>query len=201
MVKFRNIILLVAMAAGAAMAQAPQNSDWSMMAGTNGMSNKVVIGTNGIVTSSAGAAFTLGFGHQIAEAGETKVWLELPWTMVARSTAAVGAGIRASTNFVSYFMPGVRFQYAVSPRVSVYGVGGAGFASATSTYFLVNTSAESKENSTFTLGGNVGGGVDFRVTRLLSIRAEARDYITKKNYAGVEGSNHPLIQVGVAFHF
>ena len=46
-----------------------------------------------------------------------------------------------------------------------------------------------------------GGGIDFRLTRLLSIRCEGRDYVTRSNAGGFSGAHHAALDVGVGFHF
>jgi hypothetical protein len=48
---------------------------------------------------------------------------------------------------------------------------------------------------------DAGGGLDFRLTRLLSLRGEGRDFVTGKNLGGVTGRNHPIYEFGLAFHF
>ena len=47
-----------------------------------------------------------------------------------------------------------------------------------------------------------GGGLDFRLTRLMSLRAEARDFVVSgKHLGGQDGYNHPIFGFGVGFHF
>ena len=46
-----------------------------------------------------------------------------------------------------------------------------------------------------------GGGIDLRLTRLLSLRGDARDFVTKADLGGVTGRNHGIFQAGFAFHF
>jgi len=46
-----------------------------------------------------------------------------------------------------------------------------------------------------------GGGVDFRLTRLLSLRFDLSDFVTRAGAAGVAGRNQPMFGFGVAFHF
>ena len=46
-----------------------------------------------------------------------------------------------------------------------------------------------------------GGGLDFRLTRLVSLRAEARDFVTGRGLGGVEGRNHPIFSFGLGIHW
>jgi hypothetical protein len=46
-----------------------------------------------------------------------------------------------------------------------------------------------------------GGGLDFRLTRLLSLRAEGRDFVTRAGLGGESGRNHPFFTVGLGLHF
>ena len=46
-----------------------------------------------------------------------------------------------------------------------------------------------------------GGGVDFRMTRLISLRGEVRDYVTASRLGGVSGNNHVFALMGMGFHF
>ena len=46
-----------------------------------------------------------------------------------------------------------------------------------------------------------GGGLDLRLTRLMSLRAEARDFVTGRGLGGVEGRHHPIFGFGLGFHW
>ena len=46
-----------------------------------------------------------------------------------------------------------------------------------------------------------GGGLDFRLTRLLSLRFEGRDFVTRAGLGGERGRTHPFFAVGIGFHF
>ena len=50
-------------------------------------------------------------------------------------------------------------------------------------------------------GVRVRRGGDFRLTRLLSLRGDARDFVTREGLGGVTGRNHSTFQAGIAFHF
>ena len=48
---------------------------------------------------------------------------------------------------------------------------------------------------------SIAGGIDMRLSRRLSLRAEARDFVSGANLGGVSGHNHPVFLAGLAFHF
>jgi hypothetical protein len=46
-----------------------------------------------------------------------------------------------------------------------------------------------------------GGGLDFRVTRLISLRGEVRDFVSRKGIGLTDGRNHPVFGFGMGFHW
>jgi hypothetical protein len=46
-----------------------------------------------------------------------------------------------------------------------------------------------------------GGGLDFRLTRLVSLRFDIRDFVTRARLGGSNGHHHGIFGFGVAFHF
>ena len=46
-----------------------------------------------------------------------------------------------------------------------------------------------------------GGGLDFRLTRLLSLRGDFRDFVTRAGLGNSTGRNRWMFLVGIAFHF
>ncbi len=45
-----------------------------------------------------------------------------------------------------------------------------------------------------------GDGLDFRLLRWFSVRAEIRDLVTGNQLGGTAGRQHPLPTFGIAFH-
>ena len=47
-----------------------------------------------------------------------------------------------------------------------------------------------------------GGGLDIRLTRLLSLRGEGRDlFLSQGGLSSSGGRNHPIVSFGFALHF
>jgi hypothetical protein len=43
--------------------------------------------------------------------------------------------------------------------------------------------------------------MDFRLTRLLSVRGDIRDFVTGRGLGGLNGRNHTIFGFGMAVHF
>jgi len=44
------------------------------------------------------------------------------------------------------------------------------------------------------------GGVDIRLKRSFSLRAEFRDFVTGRGLSGADGRHHPIAGIGIALH-
>jgi len=101
-----------------------------------------------------------------------------------------------------YFTPGVRYNLTVHNRVALYGMGGAGIAAFHQDYSYVG-----KGIVTVTTGWSTsfavafGGGLDFRCTRLISLRGELRDFVSRKGLGLTDGRTHPVFGFGMGFHW
>ncbi len=96
--------------------------------------------------------------------------------------------------------PGLRYQFNLTPRLSVYFGGGFGFAAARQRIGVPNGQQILTTQKTYwSQAGNYGGGVDFRLIDPWSLRAEARDFRARKG-AKVPGRNAGVL-VGFAFRF
>lgn len=89
----------------------------------------------------------------------------------------------------------------VSSRLSIYAVSGGGAGSFQS--LVVTGGANPSVSTDSTVHGVFvfGGGADFRLSKGLSLRVEARDLVTGKELDGATGRHHWLPTLGVAFHF
>jgi hypothetical protein len=90
--------------------------------------------------------------------------------------------------------PGVRFKFATHSRFSFYTAMGFGFVS-----FGSNALHARSLSGAMT----AAGAVDFRLGRLVSIRSEAREYLTAPQPPGalLPGRDHVTIGIGVGLHF
>jgi hypothetical protein len=177
-----------------------QNNEVSFYSGVMRHSSVVRPDSTKIEHRSAGM---FHIANQCATGSFGRLSLEFPimWAdgRYQSSTRAL-LGRKANTTFLT---PGLRLQHNLSARTTVYAAAGLGIvvtnervdiqrpnftATATGTAYRVG------------LAGNIGGGIDLRLTRLLSIRFETRDFITKRNSTLFRRHNiTPL--VGIALHF
>ena len=99
------------------------------------------------------------------------------------------------------FVPGVRVMVPLQSRLSVFGAVGGGFGGFSNATLTSDNPPDLKTRDTThgVLGG--GGGLDFRLSRYVSIRVDVRDYVTGRGLGGVPGRNHLLPMMGIAFHF
>ncbi len=179
-----------------------QNSDITFLLGPPIGSVEVDTGANGTVSASGQIHLQIGFGHTIHSETVGDLWLETNYIFVLGGDTNVGNGVRASGTAGSLITPGLRFQIPASSRLSLYVAAGGGIGNfvvseaSTAPYFFAKT------HNTIHGAFDFGGGVDFRLSRLVSLRADARDYVlTGRNLAGSSGHHHAFLGFGFALHF
>jgi hypothetical protein len=186
-------------------AQGWQNTDIVWMFGGLTSSSSVVQGTNSVLSGSAGVATQTNFGYQVASTKAGNLWIEVPVTFTWLGVGTItGTTIASIDRDAFYFTPGVRLKTPSLGRVSFYGAAGGGTGSLSKT-----TSSISGANGSVVVNSNVkvvgvfdfAGGIDLRLSRMLSLRAEARDFVSAAHLGGVAGHNHPVYLVGFAFHY
>jgi hypothetical protein len=160
-----------------------QNSDFAVL-----YSAKILVGGQVLPSGRTDAAVSittssqLNYAREILDARAGGLYLEFP---LLEGTNGFG-------NLDIAFTPGVRFKLSTQSRVSPYVALGAGVFSAGGTTFSSRTTSATVD---------FGAGFDVRFTRLLGMRTELRDYITRSHMAGFEGHNRPVFSIGLAFHF
>jgi hypothetical protein len=186
------------MAVAASMAPA-QNSDLGLLLGGSLRVNGRV--APGVVTSNVSAAGQINYAIQLREAGAGQLFIELPLIIAAGVEGRIsGSTIEGSARNTIFFTPGVRWKFTPASRVSFYVAAGGGLASFGENFGLVQPGLVSGSIGRVTTGAlGFGGGIDIRLTRLVSLRAEGRDLITRGNIDG--SANHTLLMVGAALHF
>jgi len=185
-------------------AQGSQNTEMSGMVGGVNSSDSVVQGTNYVISGSTGFAWQLDFAYQLISTKAGNLWLETPFTYSWQATGSItGATITGFSRDVTYITPGVRLKSPTFGRVSFYGALGGGYAgfwkidgvvSGPTGTVAANTSFHPRAVFDF------AGGIDLRLSRLLSLRAEGRDFVSEANLGGVTGHNHPVFLIGIVFH-
>ena len=175
-----------------------QKIDLSVLAGAAGPTANVS-GPFVSVSGGVSPAVQVNFAWRIAETGSGELYLELPVSRVTRVSAAFDFG-QICVRTGSYFaVPGVRYRVFARSRVSPYLAAGFGmgwFDSADITW-------RHEPGVTVTSGvkpvAGFGGGLDFRVSRLVAVRAEIRDYVACGS--GVAHHHQPAYSAGVGIRF
>jgi len=174
-----NAVRLVLALTITAMFTSAQNSDVSLLLGTsqskipNDVSAPQLGGfTRRVVTLQA------VYARQLYENGKHRLYFEIPF-------------VTSGAVFVS---PGIRYQFNLTNRLGIYAVAGAGVAA-----------QQRFDGSDFGWRANFaydfGGGLDFRLTRLISLRGELRKFRTTPQPTFGFGEAYPAAQAGFAFHF
>jgi opacity protein-like surface antigen len=192
-----RLILSSFLFAGAALAQ---NSDLALLGGAAGPISGTV--ANGVVSGSVGFGFQIDYAAQLHETKAGQLYLELPLVIAAQINGTVSNGVSSEIKDSIFFTPGVRWRFTPQKRVSFYAAAGAGIGSfGTTSSFVGNGIVSSGTNRITTGAFGFGLGIDFRLTRLLSLRAEGRDFITRSGLGGADGRNHSFFMAGIGFHF
>jgi len=194
-------VLLLSITATAALAQV-QNMDFSFLFG-GATSNESVALTSGgpVISGSAGFTTLLAYGYQVVSAKAGSLYLEVPQTFVFYSQGTVqGSTVSSIDRDNTYFTPGVRFKIPTGTRVSFYGAAGVGIAIFGEKDTVVDGQVIATNASVVHFAGDVGGGIDLRISRWFSLKAEVRDFISARGYGGTTGHNHPVFIAGFAFH-
>jgi hypothetical protein len=183
-----------------------QNSDLGLLGGISGPRGQTTVaGQTSTVSGSVTPSFQINYAWQVRQRA-VDLYVELPLVIPVRVSGTVvsgpgGATVASNSGPDLFFTPGLRLKFSPESRVSFYGAAGFGIASFAGAQIVASPStvvAGGRRNSP-ALG--FGGGLDLRLTRLLSLRGDVRDFVTEAGLGDVSGRNHGIFQVGIAFHF
>jgi hypothetical protein len=177
-----------------------QNSDLGLLLGISVVSGHVDLGTR--VSGLVGAHGQINYAAQLREYSAGKLYLELPLLIGGHANGSVSNVVYGSAGGVISLTPGIRFNVAPHSRVSLYAAIGVGPAVFGDDKSLVGAGFV-RTNTSWTVAAalDFGGGLDFRLTRLVSLRVEARDFVTGRGLGGVRGRNHPIYSFGLGLHW
>jgi hypothetical protein len=197
---FLTQFLVSALLSSAAWAQGLQNNDMSLSAGPAWSQSRMIGGTNVTLADSLGFSFQVDYGYQIARASAASLWIDL--SFVSAYPGAVKANVpSAGSNLFSPVTLGLRFMVPVNSRLSFYAVSGGGGGVFRSPVVTGGANTLLITRSSIHGAFVFGGGADVRLSRLFSLRAEVRDFVSGKELGGAAGRHHVLPLFGVAFHF
>jgi hypothetical protein len=195
-------VTLLMLAAGCA--ASAQNSDFGLLAGVMSSPRETIGASPGSATNGDSGAGEFNYAYQVKGWRAGDLYVEIPFILAGRDEEWAGNGSSSmQTRVVGAVLPGVRFKLPLGGRASLYAAGGGGFG-----FYGENAlsgspgSASNTGHTTVTAAFDFGGGLDFRLTRLLSLRGEVRDLILSNSGLSSTGGHHnPIIVFGFAFHF
>ena len=196
----KTVLMLMLLLAGSVRAQ---NSDLGLLLGISGPTSNVDVGAGTRISGSVGAHGQINYAAQLRETSAGRLYLELPLLFGGHASGTVAGTVTGESGGMVFFTPGVRFNVAPHSRVSFYGAVGLGPVMFQENNSVIgNGSIISYVRWTIAGAVDFGGGLDFRLTRLMSLRAEARDFVVSgRHLGGQNGYNHPIFGFGVGFHF
>lgn len=194
---YYRVIFGMFLAAAAALAQGIRNSDVTFMLGAARTPAYVVAGASISVAQFTGFTEQFVYGYQFWQAAGGSVWLDIPITFGFPGTPTTSVP-SSSSNSSMTIAPGLRFMAPFSERLSGYAVAGGGIGR-----YNYSPVLESRLGFRTTTHGlfDIGAGLDFRLTRRISIRGEIRDFVTGRGLSGIPGRNHIVIPFGVTLHY
>jgi len=182
-----------------ARAQGVQNSDIFWLFGATSAAAQNV-GSVAIQSGGSSIALAYGYGYQIVRQSAASLWVE--FAPAFGGSNAIAASIPGVVDLSwSVFPLGVRFMIPLASRVSVYAAVGGGIGDFHLPRVVPGTNPSIGSTATWHGVFDFGGGVDLRLNRRFSLRAEIRDYVTGAGLSGVAGRNRLLPSGGVALHF
>jgi opacity protein-like surface antigen len=193
LMKTANLVLMIGVAGGCAMAQ---NTDVGILVGASQTKISYDIIDNGtprkFTFTQRAFYLQVNYARQFYESAKGRLYLDLP----------------VSTGDAIFFTPGVRYHRNLTSRVVIYAAAGAGVAVRRNAvrYTVDSTGRGLYQNAAWITSPayNLGAGVDFRLTRLLSLRGELRRFRTTSVTPAVPnfyGRTFPTAQFGFALHF
>jgi opacity protein-like surface antigen len=185
--------LLTFLLAGVA---AAQNSDLAFLLGATGPYSVTRMG--GDVSKSFGVGFQANYAAQLHETPAGQLYLELPLMFAVEFKDTLTSYLVANSTGSIFFTPGARWRFTPQKRMSFYAAGGIGVGSFE--IERIPAPADASKRTT-TLAFGFGGGIDFRLTRLLSLRAEGRDFVTPLGIGTSREHSHAFFMAGIGFHF
>lgn len=194
------LLRILVAAALTACAATAQNSDLGLLLGVGVPVNSTV--SPGLIkTSSVHGGGQINYAVQLHETVAGRLYLELPLVITGGARTRIVTGtVSTSSSDTVFFTPGLRWQFSPHNRVSFYAAAGGGVGSADRHFTEVGKGGVSIQNERRTSGAfDFGGGLDLRLTRLMSFRGEVRDEVMGSTVDGAV--HHTLFMFGVGLHF
>jgi hypothetical protein len=188
MKRLSSLLLLCALLGGHAAAQGVQNQDVFLLASVN-------LPTTLTPTLISGNS---GYGYQIVRTSAASLWIEMSFAFGGGKGTVPGVGGKPQLLWNTY-APGLRFMVPLKERVSIYAAAGGG-AGNFRELAISGTPPLASAIGTWHGVFDVAGGLDIRLKRSLSLRAEFRDFVTGRGLSGADGRHHSIVGIGIAYH-
>lgn len=153
-----------------------------------------------VVTKTSSTTISIGIisAVQIRERGPHRLYVEFPYLLPRGFRTSVEGGRIKTGRQPWTISAGPRYQYALTDRWSIYAAAGAGAAGYSQTVtqsspFSVVRSTEIRPTVSY------GGGLDCRLTKLISLRGELRHFILLGNFPGSRNGFAPSFGAGIHF--
>ena len=185
----RWFILLLFLAAALTAAQAQKN-EFTVMAST--------FQTSASYDAHGGQGLQLNYARRIVNLELASLYLELPFAAAWGGNRSITQGNLLHQDYnTMYLTPGLKLKLLPGSFISPYLAGGLGLGG----FRATNTSATSNQ-----FAGDIGGGADFKILPILSLRGEVRDYYTSAPTFDVQSVfhgnvNNVVISGGAVFRF
>lgn len=179
-----------------------QNSDLGFLFGFAQRNASI---RDNVIRGEVQAGFQINYARQLMEGRGGRLYLELPVLFAGGSNGELSDRVIGRAGGIVFVTPGLRYHYNLTPRVALYAAGGGGIAHKQER-FGTRTGNQIVEVDRSNTGGafNVGGGLDFRLTKLWSLRGEARSFRTTQATSlqtNTFSRRNVSAQFGVALHF
>jgi hypothetical protein len=145
-----------------------------------------------------GEGLQLNYAHRMVDIKLAALYLELPFAAAWGGSRSITQGNLLHEDYnTMYLTPGLKLKILPTSFISPYLAGGLGWGG----FRTTNTSATSNK-----FAGDIGGGADFTILPILSLRAEVRDYYTSAPTLDVQSVfhgnvNNVVISGGAVFRF
>jgi hypothetical protein len=188
--KRTHSLILFLFAAMTLTAAHAQKNEFTVMAST--------FQTSASYNAHGGQGLQLNYARRIVNIEVASLYLELPFAAAWGGNRSITQGKFLQENYNStYLTPGLKLKLLPGSFISPYLAGGLGWGGFRSS----NSNATSNQ-----FAGDIGGGADFNLLPILSLRGEVRDYYTSSPTLDVQSVfhgnvNNVVISGGVVFRF
>ena len=191
----KNVLWFLWIALGAEGALG-QRSELGLMLGAFQPRDRV--SGNARLEIGAGMSLYANYGLRVVDGEKAALFVEVPFIATPQHQIRTTLGGATRDVATIYLTPGLRLKFAPRNRIAPYIAGGAGWALFEQSTTTVDWRANDAPRLLSRGAVNFGGGVDVRVWRFVSVRGEARDFVSGNAAfrVPVRGAQHSLLVAG-----